>query len=280
MTTFTFNHNGRDIKLDFSVRKPFAVVFFTGKRTVEVTYCASIWEAMEAYRLDESRFPRRKRYLVDAAGWLYHVQGDLLRRATRVNDDGKALSDKHRWQARAAMREVNIPRYEASAEFSGIDREIWYVTTPNAQSDYDVVRDRIQYECDKVARLDGNATTADKLETSIRKFLTRYGVERFFDLNSTAAEHALATAKMPIAAKYILSTVAQDVQDVVYYPDLAAGIFLSKIEAQELVNLLRKKRHNAAYAGVSGIASQLKPYVKDVLHKYHTLLENKIGDTK
>ena len=176
------------------------------------------------------------------------------------------------------MREVNIPRYEASAEFSGIDREIWYVTTTNAQSDYDVVRDRIRYECDKAARLDGNTTTADKLEASIRKFLTRYGVERFFGLNSTAAEHALTTAKMPVAAKYILYTVAQDVQGVVYYPDLAAGVCLSKIEAQELVNLLRKKRHSAAYAGVNGIASQLKLYVKDVLHKYHTLLENKIGD--
>jgi hypothetical protein len=280
MNGFTFALNGRVIKLNLPACKPFVVVFFTGKCTVEVTYCTSIWEAMEVYRLDVFRFPRRKRYLLDAAGWLYHVQGDLLHRATRVNDDGKALSDKHQRQARAAMREVNIPRYEASAEFSGIDREIWYVTTTNAQSDYDVVRDRIQYECVKVARLDGNAPTAAKLETSIRKFLTRYGVERFFDLNSTAAEHALATAKMPVAAKYILYTIAQDVQGVVYYPDLAAGVCLSKIEAQELVNLLRKKRHSAAYAGVSGIASQLKPYVKDVLHKYHTLLENKIGETK
>lgn len=280
MKTFTFNHNGRDIKLDFSARKPFVVVFFTGKRTVEVTYSASIWEAMEVYRLDAFRFPRRKRYLLDETGWLYHVQGDLLHRATRVNTSDKTLSDKHQRQARAAMREVNIPRYEASAEFSGIDREIWYVTTTNAQSDYDVVRDRIRYECDKAARLDGNTTTADKLEASIRKFLTRYGVERFFDLNSTAAEHALTTAKMPVAAKYILYTVVQGVQDVVYYPDLAAGIFLSKCEAQELVNLLRKKRHNEAYAGVSGIASQLKPYVKDVLHKYHTLLENKTGDSE
>lgn len=67
---------------------------------------------------------------------------------------------------------------------------------------------------------------------------------------------------------------------MVYYPELAAGIYLSKREAQELVNLLQKKRHNAAYAGVSGIASQLKPYVRDVLHKHHTLLENKTGDTK
>ena len=280
MTTFTFNHNGRDIKLDFSARKPFVVVFFTGMRTVEVTYSASIWEAMEVYRLDAFRFPRRKRYLLDETGWLYHVQGDRLNRATRVNTSDKTLSDKHQRQARAAMREVNIPRYEASAEFSGIDREIWYVTTTNAQSDYDVVRDRIQYECDKVARLDGNATTADKLEASIMAFFKRNDVERFFDLNSTAAERALATAKMPLAAKYILSTVAQDVQGVVYYPDLAAGVCLSKTEAQELVDLLRKKRHNASYVGVSGIVSQLKPYVRDVLCKYHTLIESKIGDTK
>ena len=280
MTTFTFNHNGRDIKLDFSARKPFVVVFFTGKRTVEVTYFASVWEAMEVYRLDAFRFPRRKRYLLDETGWLYHVQGDRLNRATRVNTSDKTLSDKHQRQARAAMREVNIPRYEASAEFSGIDREIWYVTTTNAQSDYDVVRDRIQYECDKVARLDGNATTADKLEASIMAFFKRNDVERFFDLNSTAAERALATAKMPLAAKYILSTVAQDVQGVVYYPDLAAGVCLSKTEAQELVDLLRKKRHNASYVGVSGIVSQLKPYVRDVLCKYHTLIESKIGDTK
>lgn len=280
MTAFTFNHNGRSAKLNFPTRKPFVVVFFTGKRAPEVAYFTSIWEAMEVYRLDESHFPRRRRYLLDETGWLYHVQGDLLHRATRVYTSGKTLSDKHQRQARAAMREVNIPRYEASAEFSGIDREIWYVTTTNAQSDYDVVRDRIQYECDKVARLDGNATTADKLETSIRAFFKRNGVERFFDLNSTAAEHALKTAKIPVAAKYILYTVAQDVQSVVYYPDLAAGICLSKREAQELVNLLQKKRHSAAYAGMRGIASQLKPYVKDVLHKYHTLIESKIGDTK
>lgn len=278
MTAFTFNHNGRDIKLNFPARKPFVVVFFTGKRTVEVTYFASIWEAMEVYRLDKHQSPRRKRHLLDETGWLYHVQGDRLHRLERFNISDKTLSDKHQRQVDVAMREWNISRYGLHEGFNHIDREIWYVTTTNAQSDYDVVRERIRYECDKVARLDGNATTADKLETSIRKFLTRYGVERFFGLNSTAAEHALTTAKMPVAAKYILYTIAQDVQDVVYYPDLAAGICLSKIEAQELVNLLRKKRHSAAYAGVRGIASQLKPYVKDVLHKYHTLLENKTGD--
>ena len=267
MTAFTFNHNGRDVKLNFPARKPFVVVFFTGKRTVETAYFASIWEAMEAYR--------RRRYLLDVAGWLYHVQGDLLHRTTRVNTSDKTLSDKHQRQVDAASREWNIPRYELYEGFNHIDREIWHVTTTNAQSAYDVVRDRIQYECDKVARLDGNATTADKLEAKIMAFFKRINVEQFFGLNSTAAEHALTTAKMPVAAKYILYTVAQDVQDVVYYPDLAAGVCLSKIEAQELVNLLRKKRHNAAYAGVIGIASQLKPYVKDVLHKYHTLIESK-----
>jgi hypothetical protein len=278
MNGFTFALNGRDIKLNFPARKPFVVVFFTGKRTVDVTYSASIWEAMEVYRLNKHQSPRRKRHLLDAAGWLYHVQGDRLHRLERFNISDKTLSDKHQRQVDAAMREWNISRYELHEGFNHIDREIWHVTTTNAQSAYDVVRDRIQYECNKAARLDGNATTADKLEAIIRAFFKRNDVERFFDLNSTAAEHALATAKMPLAAKYILHTVAQDVQDVVYYPDLAAGIFLSKIEAQELVNLLRKKRHNAAYAGVSGIASQLKPYVRDVLHKYHTLLENKIGD--
>lgn len=280
MSGFTFAHNGRDIKLNFPARKPFVVVFFTGKHTTEVTYCASIWEAMEVYRLDAFRFLRRKRYLLDAAGWLYHVQGDLLHRATRVDTSDKTLSDKHQRQVDAASREWNISRYELHEGFNHIDREIWHVTTTNAQSAYDVVRDRIQYECNKAARLDGNATTADKLEVKIMTFLNRYGVERFFGLNSIEMERVLMSNKLPVAAKYILYTVAQDVQDVVYYPDLAAGICLSKIEAQELVNLLRKKRHNAAYAGVSGIASQLKPYVRDVLHKYHTLIESKTGDTK
>ena len=280
MTAFTFNHNGRDIKLNFPARKPFVVVFFTGKRTVETAYFASIWETMEAYRLDESHFPRRRRYLLDVAGWLYHVQGDLLHRATRVNTSDKTLSDKHQRQVDAASQEWNISRYGLHEGFNHIDREIWYVTTTNAQSAYDVVRDRIQYECDKVARLDGNATTADKLEAKIMTFLNRYGVSLFFGLNSIEVESVLMSNKLPVAAKYILYTVAQDVQDVVYYPDLAAGICLSKIEAQELVNLLQKKRHSAAYAGVSGIASQLKPYVKDVLHKYHTLIESKTGDTE
>lgn len=280
MTAFTFNHNGRDIKLNFPARKPFVVVFFTGKRTVETAYFASIWEAMEAYRLDESHFPRRRRYLLDVAGWLYHVQGDLLHRATRVNTSDNTLSDKHQRQVNAASREWNISRYGLHEGFNHIDREIWYVTTTNAQSAYDVVRDRIQYECNKAARLDGNATTADKLEASVRAFFKRINVEQFFRLDAIAAGCILNNAKMPLAAKYILYTVAQDVQDVVYYPDLAAGVCLSKIEAQELVNLLRKKRHNAAYAGVRGVASQLKPYVKDVLHKYHTLIESKIGDTE
>lgn len=280
MSGFTFNHNGRDVKLDFPARKPFVVVFFIGKRTTEVTYCASIWEAMEAYRLDKHRFPRRERHLLDVAGWLYHVQGDLLHRTTRVNTSEKTLSDKHQRQVDAASREWNISRYGLHEGFNHIDREIWYVTTTNVQSAYDVVRDRIQYECEKVARLDGNATTADKLEAKIMAFFKRINVEQFFGLNSTAAEHVLATAKMSVAAKYILYTVAQDVQDVVYYPELAAGIYLSKREAQELVNLLQNKRHSAAYAGVSGIAHQLKPYVQNVLRIYHTLLENKIGDTE
>lgn len=280
MTAFTFNHNGRDIKLNFPARKPFVVVFFTSKRTPEVAYFTSIWEAMEVYWLDESHFPRRRRYLLDVAGWLYHVQGDLLHRATRVNTSDNTLSDKHQRQVLAASREWNIPRYELYEGFNHIDREIWHVTTTNAQSAYDVVRDRIQYECDKVARLDGNATTADKLEAKIMTFLNRYGVSLFFGLNSIEMERVLMSNKLPVAAKYILYTIAQDVQDVVYYPDLAAGICLSKIEAQELVNLLQKKRHSAAYAGVSGIASQLKPYVKDVLHKYHTLIESKTGDTE
>ena len=280
MSGFTFNHNGRDVKLNFPARKPFVVVFFTGKRTVETAYFASIWEAMEAYRLDKHRYPRRERHLLDVAGWLYHVQGDLLHRATRVNTSDKTLSDKHQRQVRAAMNKWDIPRYELYEGFSHIDREIWSFTVINAQSAYDVVRDLIRRGCEKVARLDGNAALADKLEASIRNFLKRYGVERFFGLATPTAENALTTTKMPVAAKYILHTVAKDVQDVVYYPDLAAGICLSKIEAQEFVNLLRKKRHNAAYAGVRGIASQLKPYVRDVLRKYHTLLENKTGDTE
>jgi hypothetical protein len=280
MTAFTFNHNGRDVKLNFPARKPFVVVFFTGKRTPEVTYSASIWEAMEVYRLDESHFPRRRRYLLDVAGWLYHVQGDLLHRATRINTSDNTLSDKHQRQVLAASREWNIPRYELYEGFNHIDREIWSVVRTDAQSTYDVVRDRIRHECLKAARLDGNAATADKLEAKIMTFLNRYGVSLFFGLNSIEVESVLMSNKMPVAAKYILYTVAQDVQDVVYYHDLAAGICLSKIEAQELVNLLRKKRHNAAYAGVSGIASQLKPYVKDVLHKYHTLIESKTGDTE
>jgi hypothetical protein len=280
MTAFTFNHNGRDIKLNFPARKPFVVVFFTGKHTVEVTYFASIWEAMEVYRLDESHFPRRRRYLLDETGWLYHVQGDLLHCATRVNTSDNTLSDKHQRQVNAASREWNISRYGLHEGFNHIDREIWRFTVINAQSAYDVVRDFIRRGCEKVARLDGNAALADKLEASIRNFLKRYGVERFFGLATPTAENALTTTKMPVAAKYILYTVAQDVQDVVYYPDLAAGVCLSKIEAQELVNLLQKKRHSAAYAGVRGVASQLKPYVKDVLHKYHTLIESKIGDTE
>jgi hypothetical protein len=280
MTAFTFNHNGRSAKLDFPARKPFVVVFFTGKRTSEVSYFASIWEAMEVYRLDKHRFPRRERILLDEAGWMYHVQGDLLHRATRVNTSGKTLSDKHQRQVDAASQEWNISRYGLHEGFNHIDREIWRFTVTDAQDAYDVVRDLICRGCEKAARLDGNATTADKLEASIRNFLKRYGVERFFGLDSISMECLLKINKMPVAAKYILYTVAQDVQDVVYYPDLAAGVCLSKIEVQELVNFLRKKRHNAAYAGVRGVASQLKPYVKDVLHKYHTLIESKIGDTE
>lgn len=280
MTAFTFNHNGRSAKLDFPVRKPFVVVFFTGKHTSEVTYCASIWEAMEVYRLDKHRFPRWERILLDEAGWMYHAQGDRLNRLSRFNLSDKTLSDKHQRQVLAASREWNIPRYELYEGFNHIDREIWIVVRTDAQSTYDVVRDRIRHECLKVARLDDDATLADKLEAKIMTFLNRYGVSLFFGLNSIEVESVLMSNKLPVAAKYILYTVAQDVQDVVYYPDLAAGICLSKIEAQELVNLLRKKRHNAAYAGVHGIASQLKPYVRDVLHKYHTLLGNKIGETK
>lgn len=280
MTAFTFNHNGRSAKLDFPARKPFVVVFFTGKRTVEVTYSASIWEAMEAYRLDESHFPRRRRYLLDVAGWLYHVQGDLLHRATRVNTSDKTLSDKHQRQVQAAMSKWDIPRYELHEGFSHIDREIWSFTVTDAQCAYDVVRDLIRRECEKAAKLDDNAALADKLEAKIMAFFKHADVERFFGIDTISMECLLKINKMPVAAKYILHTVAQGVQDVVYYPDLAAGIYLSKREAQELVNLLRKKRHNAAYAGVSGIAHQLKPYVRDVLRKYHTLIESKIGDTK
>lgn len=280
MTAFTFNHNGRDIKLNFPARKPFVVVFFTGKRTVETAYFTSIWEAMEVYRLDKHQFPRRERVLLDVTGWMYHVQGEHLTRLARFNINAMMLSDKHQRQVQATMSKWDIPRYELHEGFSSIDREIWSFTVTDAQDAYDVVRDLIRRECDKVARLDGNAATADKLEAKIMTFLNRYGVSLFFGLNSIEVESVLMSNKMPVAAKYILYTVAQDVQDVVYYPDLAAGICLSKIEAQELVNLLRKKRHNAAYAGVSGIASQLKPYVKDVLHKYHTLIESKIGDTE
>lgn len=280
MSGFTFNHNGRDVKLDFPARKPFVVVFFIGKRTKEVTYCASIWEAMEAYRLDKHQFPRRERVLLDVTGWMYHVQGERMTRLARFNISDKTLSDKHQRQVNAAMREWDIPRYELYEGFNHIDREIWSFTVTDAQDAYDVVRDLIRRECEKAARLDDNAATADKLEASIRNFLKRYGVERFFGLATPAAENALTTIKMPVAAKYILYTVAQDVQDVVYYPELAAGIYLSKREAQELVNLLQKKRHNAAYAGVSGIAHQLKPYVQNVLRIYHTLIESKTGDTE
>lgn len=280
MTTFTFNHNGRDIKLDFSARKPFVVVFFTGKRTVEVTYCTSIWEAMEVYRLDVFRFPRRKRYLLDAAGWLYHVQGDRLNRLSRFNLSDKTLSDKHQRQVQAAMSKWDIPRYELHEGFSHIDREIWSFTVTDAQCAYDVVRDLIRRECEKAAKLDDNAALADKLEAKIMAFFKHADVERFFGIDTISMECLLKINKMPVAAKYILHTVAQGVQDVVYYPDLAAGVCLSKKEAQSLVDLLRKKRHSAAYAGVRGVASQLKPYVKDVLHKYHTLIESKIGDTE
>lgn len=280
MTAFTFNHNGRSAKLNFPARKPFVVVFFTSKRTVETAYFASIWEAMEVYRLDAFRFPRRKRYLLDAAGWLYHVQGDLLHRATRVNTSDNTLSDKHQRQVQAAMSKWDIPRYELHEGFSHIDREIWSFTVTDAQCAYDVVRDLIRRECEKAAKLDDNAVLADKLEAKIMAFFKHADVERFFGIDTISMECLLKINKMPVAAKYILHTVAQGVQDVVYYPELAAGIYLSKREAQELVNLLQKKRHSAAYAGVRGVASQLKPYVKDVLHKYHTLLENKTGDTK
>lgn len=280
MTAFTFNHNGRDIKLNFPARKPFVVVFFTGKRTVEVTYSASIWEAMEVYRLDKHRFPRRKRYLLDATGWMYHVQGERLTRLARFNINTMMLSDKHQRQVQAAMSKWDISRYGLHEGFSSIDREIWGVTVTNAQSGYDVVCDLIRRECRKAARLDDNAALADKLEAKIMAFFKHADVERFFGLDTISMECLLKINKMPVAAKYILSTVAQDVQDVVYYPDLAAGIYLTKNEAQELVNFLQKKRHNAAYAGVRGIASQLKPYVKGVLHKYHTLIESKTGDTE
>lgn len=280
MTAFTFNHNGRDVKLNFPARKPFVVVFFTGKRTPEVTYSASIWEAMEVYRLDESHFPRRRRYLLDVAGWLYHVQGDLLHRATRVNTSDNTLSDKHQRQVQAAMSKWDIPRYELHEGFSHIDREIWSFTVTDAQCAYDVVRDLIRRECEKAAKLDDNAALADKLEAKIMAFFKHADVERFFGIDTISMERLLKINKMPVAAKYILHTVAQGVQDVVYYPELAAGIYLSKREAQELVNLLQKKRHSAAYAGVRGIAHQLKPYVRDVLRKYHTLIESKTGETK
>lgn len=280
MSGFTFNHNGRDIKLNFPARKPFVVVFFTGKRTVETAYFASIWEAMEVYRLDKHRFPRRERHLLDAVGWLYHVQGDLLHRATRVNTSDNTLSDKHQRQVNAASREWNISRYGLHEGFNHIDREIWHVTTTNAQCAYDVVRDLIRRECEKAAKLDDNAALADKLEAKIMAFFKHADVERFFGIDTISMECLLKINKMPVAAKYILHTVAQGVQDVVYYPELAAGIYLSKREAQELVNLLQKKRHSAAYAGVRGIAHQLKPYVRDVLRKYHTLIESKTGETK
>lgn len=280
MNGFTFALNGRDIKLDFSARKPFVVIFFTGKRTVEVTYCASIWEAMEVYRLDAFRFPRRKRYLLDETGWLYHVQGDRLNRATRVYTSGKVLFRKHQRQVQAAMSKWDIPRYELHEGFSHIDREIWSFTVTDAQCAYDVVRDLIRRECEKAAKLDDNAALADKLEAKIMAFFKHADVERFFGIDTISMECLLKINKMPVAAKYILHTVAQGVQDVVYYPELAAGIYLSKREAQELVNLLQKKRHSAAYAGVRGIAHQLKPYVRDVLRKYHTLIESKTGETK
>jgi len=280
MAAFTFNHNGRSAKLDFPARKPFVVVFFTGKRTSEVTYCASIWEAMEVYRLDKHRFPRRERILLDEAGWMYHAQGDRLNRLSRFNLSDKTLSDKHQRQVNAAMREWDIPRYELYEGFSHIDREIWSFTVTDAQSAYDVVRDLIRRECEKAAKLDDNAALADKLEAKIMAFFKHADVERFFGLDTISMECLLKINKMPVAAKYILHTVAQGVQDVVYYPELAAGIYLSKREAQELVNLLQKKRHSAAYAGVSGIAHQLKPYVQNVLRIYHTLIESRTGDTE
>lgn len=280
MSGFTFNHNGRDVKLDFPARKPFVVVFFIGKRTKEVTYCASIWEAMEAYRLDKHQFPRRERILLDETGWMYHVQGERLTRLARFNLSDKTFSDKHQRQVNAAMREWDIPRYELYEGFSHIDREIWSFTVTDAQSAYDVVRDLIRRECEKAAKLDDNASLADKLEAKIMAFFKHADVERFFGLDTISMECLLKINKMPVAAKYILHTVAQGVQDVVYYPELAAGIYLSKREAQELVNLLQKKRHSAAYAGVSGIAHQLKPYVQNVLRIYHTLIESRTGDTE
>lgn len=268
MNTLTYERKGKPHTITFAVKDYFAVVHH---KQPGVSFSSNIWEAMRIYR-QAYHHGDKKVFIADRTGRTFLVAGDTITpTGEQLQATADKLPEKIERQAQAAMSFSDKYPVEAGE----IVRATYSKVVQNVTSAWDVLYSELFITAAHMACLDPRLRMYDLMKHA-EQFFKKHDIQEFCALPAHQKQDVIAGSNLPFAARATIFYACKDIAAIAYYPDLAAGIVINTQWAEWFIDVLRRKRHMASYAGARGLAEYMHGYLKDVCDVNHKEREREV----
>lgn len=262
MNTLTYERKGKSHTIEFTAKDYFVVIHH---KQPGVSFYPNVWEAMRIYR-QAYHHGDKKALLADRTGRTFLVAGDTITpTGERMQATISKLPEKIERQVQAAMSFSD--KYPMDAD--ELVRATYTRTMQDINSAWDVLYSELFITASRMYDLDSRLNIEDLLKHAER-FFKNHDLQEFCALPTHQRQEIIASSNLPFAARAVIFYACKDIAAVVYYPDLAAGMVINTQWAEWFIDILRRKRHMASYAGARGLAEHMHGYIKavcDINHK-------------
>lgn len=267
MNTITYERKGKPHTIEFAAKDYFVVIHH---KQPGVSFSSNVWEAMRIYR-QAYHHGDKKVLLADRTGRTFLVVGDTITAGECLQASATKLPEKIERQVQAAMSFSDKYPIEADE----LIRATYSKTELNVTSAWDVLNQVLFTSAARMTYLDPRLKADDLMKHAERLF-KKHDIQEFCALPIHQKQEILAGSNLPFAVRATIFDACKDIAAVVYYPDLAAGMVINTQWAEWFIDILRRKRHMASYAGASGLAEHMRGYIKSVCDVNHKERESEV----
>ena len=262
MNTITHERKGKSHTIKFATKDYFVVIH---DKQPGVSFSSNVWEAMRIYR-QAYHHGDKKALFADRTGRTFLVVGDTITpTGERLQTTATKLPEKIERQVQAAMSFSD--KYPMDA--GELVRATYTMTMQDVTSIWDVLYQEVLTTAAHMAYLDLRLKVGYLMKHAER-FFKKHDIQEFCALPAHQKQEIIASSNLPFAARAVIFYACKDIAAVVYSPDLAAGMVITEKWAEWFIDILRRKRHMACYAGASELAEHMHGYIKavcDINHK-------------
>lgn len=267
MNTITYERKGKPHTIEFAAKDYFVVIHH---KQPGVSFSSNVWEAMRIYR-QAYHHGDKKVLLADRTGRTFLVVGDTITAGECLQASATKLPEKIERQVQAAMSFSDKYPIEADE----LIRATYSKTELNVTSAWDVLNQVLFTSAARMTYLDPRLKADDLMKHAERLF-KKHDIQEFCALPIHQKQEILAGSNLPFAVRATIFDACKDIAAVVYYPDLAAGMVINTQWAEWFIDILRRKRHMASYAGASVLAEHMRGYIKSVCDVNHKERESEV----